>query len=156
MSYGSVKPCISQVCEGGVVAFSRLQPSFCHRLSYPWGKYFDKRNQLRNHITGRNVQDGRGYKWESGRDPTKERRWLDPGDGHAERCGISDPAIHCPVHRNDGFESTPVLTSVISGRGVFAGKDIPSRTVLEVSPVLVLDPAENEEYIKKTDLYNYT
>ncbi|PMD27205.1 protein methyltransferase [Hyaloscypha hepaticicola] len=42
------------------------------------------------------------------------------------------------------------------GRGVFAGRDIPGRTVLEVSPVLVLDPTENEEHIKKTDLYNYT
>jgi hypothetical protein len=42
------------------------------------------------------------------------------------------------------------------GRGVFAGRDIPGRTVLEVSPVLVLDPMENEEHIKKTDLYNYT
>jgi len=42
------------------------------------------------------------------------------------------------------------------GRGVFAGKDIPARTVLEVCPVLVLDPVENKEHIEKTDLYNYT
>jgi len=28
--------------------------------------------------------------------------------------------------------------------------------VLEVSPVLVLDPVENEEHVKKTSLYNYT
>jgi hypothetical protein len=48
------------------------------------------------------------------------------------------------------------LTRVFPGRGVFAGRDIPGRTVLEVSPVLVLDPTENEEHIKKTDLYNYT
>jgi hypothetical protein len=115
-----------------------------------------KRNQLHNHTTGRNVQDGRGCRWEIGRDPTKERRWLNAGDGHAKRCGISDLAIHSPVHWNESFESTHVLTSLISGRGVFAGKDIPSRTVLEVSPVLVLDPVENEEHIKKTDLYNYT
>lgn len=42
------------------------------------------------------------------------------------------------------------------GRGVFASKDIPGRTVLEVSPVLVLDPVENEEHVKKTMLFNYT
>jgi hypothetical protein len=39
---------------------------------------------------------------------------------------------------------------------VFAGKDIPADTVLEVSPVLVLDPAENESHIKETELHNYT
>jgi hypothetical protein len=42
------------------------------------------------------------------------------------------------------------------GRGVFAGRDIPGRTVIEISPVLVLDPMENEEHVQKTDLYNYT
>jgi hypothetical protein len=45
---------------------------------------------------------------------------------------------------------------MVIGRGVFASKSIPARTVLEVSPVLVLDPVENEEHIRKTDLYNYT
>jgi hypothetical protein len=39
---------------------------------------------------------------------------------------------------------------------VFASKDIPSRTIIEVSPVLVLDPVENGEHISKTMLYNYT
>jgi len=48
------------------------------------------------------------------------------------------------------------LTRTFKGRGVFAGRDIPGRTVLEVSPVLVLDPVENENHIKQTDLYNYT
>ncbi|CZT08749.1 uncharacterized protein RCO7_03444 [Rhynchosporium graminicola] len=42
------------------------------------------------------------------------------------------------------------------GRGVFASRDIPGRTVIEVSPVLVLDPVENEEHVRKTNLYNYT
>ncbi|KAL2073190.1 hypothetical protein VTL71DRAFT_10514 [Oculimacula yallundae] len=42
------------------------------------------------------------------------------------------------------------------GRGVFASRDIPGRTILEVSPVLVLDPVENEEHVRKTMLYNYT
>lgn len=43
-----------------------------------------------------------------------------------------------------------------TGRGVFAGKDIPGGTILEVCPVLILDPQENEEHVRKTDLYNYT
>lgn len=42
------------------------------------------------------------------------------------------------------------------GRGVFASKSIPARTILEVSPVLVLDPVENENHVRHTDLYNYT
>lgn len=43
-----------------------------------------------------------------------------------------------------------------AGRGVFAGRDIPGGTILEVCPVLILDPQENEEHVRKTDLYNYT
>jgi hypothetical protein len=43
-----------------------------------------------------------------------------------------------------------------SGRGVFASKDIPTNTIIEVSPVLVLDKNENEEHISKTELYHYT
>lgn len=43
-----------------------------------------------------------------------------------------------------------------TGRGVFASQDIPARTVLEVCPVLVLDPSENENYVRKTELYHYT
>jgi hypothetical protein len=42
------------------------------------------------------------------------------------------------------------------GRGVFAGRDIPGGTILEICPVLILDPQENEEHVRKTDLYNYT
>ena len=45
---------------------------------------------------------------------------------------------------------------VFLGRGVFAGRDIPAGTQLDVCPVLVLDPKENEEHVRKTDLYNYT
>jgi hypothetical protein len=45
---------------------------------------------------------------------------------------------------------------VFSGRGVFAGRNIAAGTIIEVSPVLVLSLQENEEHIRKTDLYNYT
>jgi hypothetical protein len=67
------------------------------------------------------------------------------------------PPIKCPVQWLEA-EDPPFahFTNTPTGRGVFAGRDIPGRTVLEVSPVLVLDPVENEEHIKKTDLYNYT
>ena len=48
------------------------------------------------------------------------------------------------------------MADVLVGRGVFANKDIPGRTVIEVCPVLVLDPVENEEHVRKTELYHYT
>ncbi|KAH8602148.1 hypothetical protein B0O99DRAFT_680292 [Bisporella sp. PMI_857] len=53
-------------------------------------------------------------------------------------------------------EDLVLVMDTPKGRGVFAAKDIPAKTVLEVSPVLVLDPAENAEHICKTDLFNYT
>lgn len=49
-----------------------------------------------------------------------------------------------------------LLINSFSGRGVFASRDISAGTQLDVCPVLVLDPNENEEHIRKTDLYNYT
>ncbi|KAH8821224.1 hypothetical protein F5884DRAFT_79247 [Xylogone sp. PMI_703] len=58
-----------------------------------------------------------------------------------------------PLKREEGLL---LVMDTPKGRGVFAGRDIPARTVLEVSPVLVLDPIENEEHIRKTNLYNYT
>jgi hypothetical protein len=60
-------------------------------------KHFDKRNQPRDYTTGRNVKARRGSWWESGWHLFKEGRRLGSRDGHAERCSISDPAIHCPV-----------------------------------------------------------
>jgi hypothetical protein len=59
-------------------------------------------------------------------------------------------------NRSDRFAVWGLTDFLCLGRGVFASRDIPARTVLEVSPVLVLDPSENEEHIRKTDLYNYT
>jgi SET domain-containing protein len=40
------------------------------------------------------------------------------------------------------------------GRGIFASEPIPTDTVIEISPVLVLSPAERIE-VEKTILYNY-
>lgn len=64
---------------------------------------------------------------------------------------------HWPVHWNEVHKPIVHFTDMdLVGRGVFAGRDIPGRTVIEISPVLVLDPMENEEHVQKTDLYNYT
>ncbi|CZR59625.1 uncharacterized protein PAC_09519 [Phialocephala subalpina] len=58
-----------------------------------------------------------------------------------------------PLKRAEGLV---LIMDTPKGRGVFASKDIPARTVLEVAPVIVLDPVENDQYIKKTVLYHYT
>ncbi|KAF1830875.1 protein methyltransferase [Decorospora gaudefroyi] len=42
------------------------------------------------------------------------------------------------------------------GRGVFATKDIPARTIIDICPVVVLGLEENKEHIEKTSLYHYT
>jgi len=42
------------------------------------------------------------------------------------------------------------------GRGIFASAFIPTGTILETCPVLILDPTENEEHVRKTKLYHYT
>lgn len=42
------------------------------------------------------------------------------------------------------------------GRGLFATSAIPARTVLDVSPVLVLDPEEVELHVKHTKFWFYT
>lgn len=49
-----------------------------------------------------------------------------------------------------------IVSNTPKGRGVFAAKDIPARTVLDVCPVLVLGMEENEQHIKHTSLYHYT
>ena len=42
------------------------------------------------------------------------------------------------------------------GRGVFTSRPISVGTIIETSPVLVLDPKENSDHIEKTGLYHYT
>jgi len=49
-----------------------------------------------------------------------------------------------------------LVMNTSKGRGVFAAIDIPARTILEVCPVLVLDPVENAEHISRTELFHYT
>lgn len=42
------------------------------------------------------------------------------------------------------------------GRGVFATRDIPAKTVIDVCPVLVLGIEENKKHLEHTSLYHYT
>lgn len=42
------------------------------------------------------------------------------------------------------------------GRGVFASQLIPAKTIIEVCPVLILDPADAGNHISKTMLDHYT
>jgi len=42
------------------------------------------------------------------------------------------------------------------GRGVFASAFIPSGTLIETCPVLVLDQQQNVDHIEKTELFHYT
>jgi hypothetical protein len=46
--------------------------------------------------------------------------------------------------------------NLVLGRGVFAATDMPGNTIIEVCPVLVLDPTENELHISQTNLFNYS
>ncbi|KAJ8060010.1 hypothetical protein OCU04_011621 [Sclerotinia nivalis] len=52
--------------------------------------------------------------------------------------------------------SLTLILNTPKGRGIFASQPIPAHSILEVCPVLVLDPAENENHIRKTELYHYT
>lgn len=49
-----------------------------------------------------------------------------------------------------------LLLDTPKGRGVYASAFIPSGTILETCPVLVLDQVENKAHIEKTELYHYT
>lgn len=64
-----------------------------------------------------------------------------------------------PMQESIQLERFPALqlkTTTSKGRGVFAGKPVPSGSTIDVCPVLVLDSSENTEHVEKTNLYNYT
>ncbi|PIA93660.1 hypothetical protein CB0940_04934 [Cercospora beticola] len=54
------------------------------------------------------------------------------------------------------FPHLHLASNTPKGRGVVAGAPIPSGTVIDVSPVLVLGIVENIEHIEQTQLFNYT
>ncbi|KAK4549613.1 hypothetical protein LTR36_004914 [Oleoguttula mirabilis] len=54
------------------------------------------------------------------------------------------------------FPGLHLISNTPKGRGVFAGRDIPSGSVIDVCAVLVLDPVENVKHIENTSLYHYT
>ncbi|RMY49952.1 hypothetical protein D0865_07187 [Hortaea werneckii] len=70
------------------------------------------------------------------------------------------------VESNDGNASGVVslqrsaplylINNTPKGRAVFAGRDIPSGSIIDICPVLMLDPVENVEHVEKTVLYHYT
>lgn len=49
-----------------------------------------------------------------------------------------------------------IKTDTPKGRGVFATKDIPAHTIIDICPVLVLGIDENKKHIENTSLYHYT
>ena len=49
-----------------------------------------------------------------------------------------------------------LISNTPKGRGVFASHFIPAKTVIEVCPVLILDPADAGNHISKTMLDHYT
>ncbi|KAI9797792.1 MAG: hypothetical protein M1833_005295 [Piccolia ochrophora] len=46
--------------------------------------------------------------------------------------------------------------NIVPSRGVFASSDIPRGVIIDVSPVLVLNPNEADNHLKHTQLYHYT
>ncbi|KAF2127128.1 SET domain-containing protein [Dothidotthia symphoricarpi CBS 119687] len=58
-----------------------------------------------------------------------------------------------PLHRCPDLE---IKLDTPKGRGVFATKDIPAKTVVDVCTVLVLGLEENALYVGRTALYHYT
>lgn len=49
-----------------------------------------------------------------------------------------------------------LVANTPKGRGIFASERIPARTVIEVCPVLILDPKDAGNHISKTMLDHYT
>ncbi|KAI9829015.1 MAG: hypothetical protein M1832_000038 [Thelocarpon impressellum] len=61
----------------------------------------------------------------------------------------SDPLKSLPLPR---CADLLLVLNTPKGRGVFAARDIPARTILDVCPVLVLEPDENERHVRHTKL----
>ncbi|KAK5134267.1 hypothetical protein LTR08_006811 [Meristemomyces frigidus] len=75
---------------------------------------------------------------------TNDERMLADNSHPGDKTALSR---HAPLH---------LVSNTPKGRGIFAGQDIPARTVIDTCPVLVLDPQENVAHIEKTSLYHYT
>lgn len=59
-----------------------------------------------------------------------------------------------PIASNMILPYLSIAPSAKGGRGVFATKNIPAGTVLEISPVIVLTAAERKD-VEKTKLFDY-
>ncbi|KAF2256646.1 SET domain-containing protein [Trematosphaeria pertusa] len=62
-------------------------------------------------------------------------------------------ASHIPLQR---CPDLGIISDTPKGRGVFATRDIPAKTVIDVCPVLVLGIEENKKHLEHTSLYHYT
>jgi hypothetical protein len=83
----------------------------------------------------------------------------DQDDIQLERC--QDLVIKIDTPKGENLQlgtklSCYVCANKIVGRGVFATKDIPARTIIDICPVLILGTEENKQHIEKTSLYHYT
>ncbi|ORY03938.1 hypothetical protein BCR34DRAFT_573085 [Clohesyomyces aquaticus] len=67
--------------------------------------------------------------------------------------GLASDQQPIPLQRCPGLV---VVSDTPKGRGIFATKDIPAKTIIDVCPVLVLGLDENVKHIEHTSLYHYT
>ncbi|KAH7125380.1 hypothetical protein B0J11DRAFT_435012 [Dendryphion nanum] len=66
---------------------------------------------------------------------------------------LTSRTSHIPLQR---CADLVIISDTPKGRGVFATKTIPAKTVIDVCPVLVLGLEENVNHIEHTSLYHYT
>ncbi|KAF2441627.1 SET domain-containing protein [Karstenula rhodostoma CBS 690.94] len=66
---------------------------------------------------------------------------------------MRDESTRIPLER---CADLVILTDTPKGRGIFATKLIPAKTVLDTCPVLILGIEENKNHIEHTSLYHYT
>ena len=77
------------------------------------------------------------------------------GQGSRSSTGGEKPENCQPVKLQRASGLT-LIANTPKGRGVFASERIPARTVIEVCPVLILDPKDAGNHISKTMLDHYT
>ncbi|KAL1797432.1 hypothetical protein ACET3X_004038 [Alternaria dauci] len=67
--------------------------------------------------------------------------------------GVTETPDDIPLQR---YPYLVIKVNTPKGRGVFATKDIPAQTVIDICPVLILGIEENKKHIENTSLYHYT
>ncbi|KAF2692200.1 protein methyltransferase [Lentithecium fluviatile CBS 122367] len=67
--------------------------------------------------------------------------------------GPPENTFDIPLHR---CADLVIKSDTPKGRGVFATKNIPAKTIIDTCPALVLGREENTKHIEHTSLYHYT